>query len=134
MKAAAFRFLFCIAGLVSCNNYHNNPIFEKHSPDSKIYRDELAIELASPEAADFTYRLDGYSVTDGKEYIDVDVTSPKVKAKAHVLVRDWHKLESIRRSKGMGYHGAELSGLKIKPDQTAGKTEFTYVDLDKIID
>jgi len=127
-------FIYVIA-LASCSNSRdNNPIFENHQPNSKIYKDELAVELASPEATDFTYRLDKYSVVDGKEYLDIDIKGHGVNAKASVLVKNWHKIEGIRRTKGLGYIGAELKGIKIETERGGGKTEFVYMDVDRVID
>jgi hypothetical protein len=126
-----------ISMLSSCENGNgsgNNPIFEKHSPGSKIYMDELTVELASPKASGFTYHFNNYVVMNRKEYIEVEISGPELEAEASVLVRNWQKLEGIRRTKGMGYRGAKLKGLKIDVEEVGGKREFVYEDLDKIVD
>ncbi len=135
MNTSTFK-ITLIAGIISlsaCNNTANDPIFSKLSPTSKEYRNKLANVIKSnPE--ELTYTLNKYLQENGREYLDVQVEGNDFEAKGLVLVNNWDKLEDIKRTKGLGYSGAELRGLKVNIQQNDSGAELIYKDLEKIVD
>ncbi len=122
-----------IISLSACNNVPKDSIFSKLSPTSKEYRNKLANVIESkPE--ELTYTLNKYLQENGREYLDVQVEGNDFEAKGLVLVNNWNKLEDIKRTKGLGYSGATLKGLKVDIQQNDSGAEFIYKDLEKIVD
>lgn len=80
-----------------------------------------------------TYIFNSYKKIGTKEYLDVRVFGSQQNGNLLILVEDWHKLEEIRRTKGMGYRGSELNGLEVKlvSDPIA---KYSYKNLKSIID
>jgi hypothetical protein len=49
-----------------------------------------------------------------------------------ILVKDWSKMEGIRKTKGGAYHGADLIGLQVILNPIS--EELEYLDVKEIID
>ncbi|GAB3936350.1 hypothetical protein [Mucilaginibacter myungsuensis] len=121
----------CLAAvaLTNCTSADNSAL-TKHTPNTKEFRQALAAEMAERPGS-FDYSLAAYEAKDGKEYLKVDVSRADFKTTLAVAVTKWDKIEGIRRTKGMGYRGAGLEGLKLA---LVNNTEFEYLGLDKIDD
>lgn len=121
--------------LTSCNQtgcQNTNPVFEQHTPDSKEYRLELAKQLTTNKDANTTYTFNGYIENSDKTYLIVGIAGDSICAEGYMQVTDWTgTIEEIKRTKGMGYNGAELNGLEyaINNDGT-----LVYKSLESITD
>ncbi len=116
-----------------CNN--TNPVFENNLPASPIYKNELAKQLEQQNNDGLTYWFKSYEERNGKTYLQFYVQNDSVCAVADVLVRQWDdKLAEIKQTKGMGYVGAEITGLQFTVEQHGDSTEFVYQSLSRIID
>ena|SRR5690606_3624558 len=126
----------CVIALTACNNVSNDPsnsVFEKFSPTTKEYKNELATKVKSnPEGLQYTFNK--LIENDGKDYLDIEVMGDDFKAKGLVLVNNWNKLEGIKRTKGISYSGAELRGLKLHIEENPSGATLVYNDLEKIVD
>lgn len=124
---------FFIAGLlftVIASGCANNSELNKSRTNDALFKATLAKEMAArPKSFDF--KLDGYFVKDGKEYLSVNVSRTNFNATIPVRVSNWDKLEGIKQTKGMGYRGAGLDGLKLA---LVNNNEFEYRGLDHIVD
>ena len=131
--------VICFALLISscdtpqCKN--SNPIFDKNTPESKAYQDELIQQLKTTDNSGLIYTLENYIEKEGTAFLYVRVQNDSLCATAVVKVTDWDvKLEDIHRTKGKGYHGAELKNLQLQIVQDSLKTELLYKDIEAIID
>jgi hypothetical protein len=134
------KIVFCTAIIfsfliISCTNSGaekaNNQL-NSYKPDTAKFTNELAKELASnPDS--FTYKLEKYFVKKNREYLNINIERQSFRASVAVLVNNWDKMKGIKRTKGIGYSGAELKGLKLTLS-SAGHTGFVYQDLDQVID
>lgn len=115
-----------------CNNA--NSVFDTFSPEAKEYKQALASQLQSPGNKVVSYWFDKYEVKDNKDYIMVYVQGEDLCAKGLILVKDWKKLEGIRRTQGRGYEGAELKGLQLDITTDSAGTELILKDVTSIID
>ena len=126
----------CILTLTACDNAKegtSNSVFEKFSPTTKEYKNELATKLKSnPQGLHYTFNK--FVENNGKEYLDIQVKGNDFKATALVLVNNWNKIEGIKRTKGQSYSGAELKGLKLDIEENATGSNLVYNDLEKIVD
>lgn len=126
----------CVIALAACNNVKDdtsNSVFEKFSPATKEYKNELATKLKS-NPAELHYTFNKLVENDGKEYLDIEVKGDDFKATGLVLVNNWRKLEGIKRTKGQSYSGAELRGLKLDIEEHSSGANLVYNDLEKIVD
>ena len=115
-----------------CKN--TNPVFEKFSPETKEYKDELVKQLKQVNNSKLTYWLDKYQESDAQEFLYIFIQGDGLCAKGVVTVNQWNKLEGIKRTKGKGYVGAKLKNLKLDIYQDSANTELVYKDVDRIID
>ena len=123
--------------VISCdrlNCTNNNPIFEKNSPDSKLYKDELVKRLNNIDKTELTCWLQKYDQQDGKESLYFHIQGDGLCAILHLNVNDWSKLEVVRERKGIGRRGAEFTNLKFKIIKDSILTKFIYKTFDRIID
>lgn len=81
-----------------------------------------------------SYWLDAYVREHGNEYILVDVRHDSLCATAMIRVKDWDKIEGVKRTKGVSYKGAELRGLTFSVINDSSGVEFIYRTLDRIVD
>lgn len=109
----------------------NLPLEAPFSPEA--YSTKLVDALTSVHADDLTYVFRGYEQVGNHTYIKVHAIGDQINAELPILVKQWHKLEGLRETKGLGYIGAELSGLELVSthDEVA---RFEYKTLGRIID
>lgn len=136
LSALKSTLIFCVIALAACNNAStntSNSVFEKFSPTTKEYKNELATKVKSnPKGLQYTFKK--LVENDGKDYLDVEVIGNNFKATGLVLVNSWNKLEGIKRTKGKSYSGAEMRGLKLDIEENSSGANLVYNDLEKIID
>ena len=124
--------------LASCNRpvcKNDNPIFEKFSPSSKEYKNELVSQLKTIDHKELRYWLKEYARVNGEEYLKFHIQSDNLCAIIVLTMQHWDdKLKYVRAAKGKSYQGAEFTNLKFDVLQDSLKTEFIYTSFDKIID
>jgi len=127
MKPLLISALLLVAVASGCAN---NTELNNSRTNPNLFKATLVKEInARPQSFDF--ELDKYFVKDGKEYLSVNVSRANFKATIPVLVNNWDKIAGIKSTKGMGYRGAGLEGLKLAVNHDY---EFEYKGLDKIND
>ena len=133
LRIKLIALVFCLS-LLSCHNILSNkePVFDKFKPESKEYKDKLAEKIqANPD--DIDYYLNDYHVINNSEYLEFAVEGNDFKAIGFVLVKDWKKMQLIKKNKANGYCGAEFSlQLKIVPNPEGAI--LVYKDLNWFID
>lgn len=129
--------MFSLVMIIACDNTkpdctNTNPVFDTNAPDSNLYRQDLAIQLLLIDKKKLSYWFKTYIEKDSETYLLVDIVGPHLCAEGYILVKDWSEpLDHIRRTKGKGYHGAELKGLEFTVNKDG---TLVYKGLDKIID
>ncbi len=119
--------------LSSCNKpecFTKNIIFKNNIPNSKIYKDELVKKLKTEEQEDLRFWLKSYD----EETLYFNIQGSNLCAILPLSIKDWKKLESVKKSKGKGYVGAEFTNLKFDIIQDSIATKFIYKNYDSIID
>ena len=124
----------CLLLASSCKSVDSNKVFLTLDPSSTQYKNELIKEFLHKGTKNLTFNFEGLKAVDGKDYMEVAISGNGIQAQSLVLVNNWNKLEGIKRTKGMGYHGAELKDLQLDIVNTNGEPSFVYRDLAKIID
>ena len=115
-----------------CKN--TNPVFDKYSPETKEYKDELIKQLKLIDNSKLTYWFDKYQKDNEHEYIYINIQGDGLCAKSMVTVKQWDKLAGIQKTEGKGYSGAKLKNFKFEIYQDSTKTELVYKSVDAIID
>lgn len=132
MKNLAFTTLALI--LISCNqNTCNNlnPVFDKYKPDDYNYTNELGNQLLKKGSDNFTYTVAEYS----KDTLRINIKDDSICALAALrIIRYDDTANKIKETKGNGYIGAELKGLKIIVLKNCTETSFVYRGADGITD
>lgn len=128
----------CLTLLALCNtSCSNNPDFRdltRLDPASNEYKQEL-VKIIDERGDKLTVTFNKYFKTDGKDYLDVTVDGRGgLHANATILVTKWTKLEGIKRTKGIGYSGAELHNLKVSLINPDTNPQMVYRDVDHIAD
>ena len=119
--------------LSSCNKpecFTKNIIFKNNVPNSKIYKGELVKKLKTVEQEDLRFWLKSYD----EETLYFNIQGNNLCAILPLTIKDWKKLESVQKSKGKGYVGAEFTNLKFDIIQDSIATKFIYKNYDSIID
>lgn len=122
-----------IIWLGSCNRpecFTSNIIFKNNEPNSKTYKNELVTQLKTVEQEKLRFWLKSY---DG-ETLYFNIQGNNLCAILQLTIKDWKKLESIKKSKGKGYKGAEFINLKFDIIKDSVSTKFIYKNYDTIID
>ena len=123
---------------VGCNRpacKNTNPIFDKYSPDTKEYKDELVKQLAKVDKSKLTFWMDTYQEDNNSKYINAHIQGDELCAKIVITVNDSDKgIEGILKNKGMSYSGAELSDLKFDIKQDSVSTVFIFREVSGIVD
>lgn len=131
----AFCFLTLTASCDRPECKNTNIIFEKYSPESKQYRDELVNQLAKADKSQLTYWMDSYKEKDNSQYLHAHIQGDDLCAKIILTIKDEGSgIEEIIKSKGMGYRGAELEDLAFDIKQNSEKTEFIFREISGIVD
>ncbi len=139
MQKTLFRLviIFSIIASLNCERpdcMNTNPVFENNTPDSKVYKNELAKQLDSIDQTKLTYWLQDFEEKDGIESLYFYVQSDDICAILHLTVNDWGKLERVRETKGVGRFNAEFTKLEFETRIDSISTEFIYKSFDRIID
>ena len=124
----------CLTILSSCkNNESQTSIFTRLEPSNKDYKDALAGKIAG-ETNNISYTLNSYKEDNDKGFLNVNIEGSDFNATAMILVDNWNKLEKIKGTKGLGYSGAELKGLKLGIEENTNGAILRYKDLKEIVD
>jgi hypothetical protein len=135
MKYTSFFTVILVAlAITSCNLGKTRNVFEGMDPSSKEYKQKLADQIEGRSTSDLTFTLNSYVNHHGKDYLDISIDGKGIHATSLVLVNDWTKLEGIKRTKGIGYSGAEMKNLKLAVLSPDTNPIFVYKDVDKIVD
>ncbi len=131
----AFCFLTLIASCDRTECKNTNSIFEKYSPETKEYKDELINQLAKVDKSKLTYWMDTYQENNNSQYVHAQIQGDGLCAKIVLTLNGVNKgIEGIIKSKGMGYRGAELEDLKFDIKQDSTTTEFVFQEISGIVD
>lgn len=132
-----FAFIFLLNFTIACDRpacENSNPVFEKFSPETKQYKDELVRQLNRIENIKLRYWLEKYEEKDGQEYLSFFIQGDGLCAKIFLTVKPVNKIQDVLTKKGVGYRGAEFKNLKFDIIQDSAQTEFIYKVFDRIID
>ncbi len=102
-------------------------------PASLAYQSKVRVFLADKKAEDFRYFFDTFMDEGAKTYMMTEFRNENECFTGKILVRDWSKLEGMRRVNGKAYP-KELYDLKWEIQTIDGKQEILYVDMHDIID
>lgn len=116
---------------VSCGRSKNNAIFTKYSSTSELYKQELLKQMKERDIKDITFFFNKSLRVGGNDYIELIFKAKGMEAKGLVLVKNWGKIEPLKKSPG--YRGAELKNLKLELIETK-ISSFLYKDINRIID
>lgn len=129
--------LLCIA-LSSCDGNRscstNNPVLNQSPPTSTVYNIELLRLINTSDSNEVSYYFDSYQKEEDAEYIIVKAQGPDFCAKGHFQVRDWTGLETVQKTNGKGYTGAELVGYRFTVDGSSEPIQLVYTSVESIFD
>lgn len=128
---AIYIFLFA-CDRPECNN--TNPVFDNNTPNSEIYKSELAKQIRSRNSKDIFYWIDQDTMENGKDYLLVHTQSGHLCAQMHMQVNDWGRLAHVKEVHSMSYIGAGLEDLQYDIVQDSTGTHFIYKSVEDIID
>ena len=132
---AIFGLLIFVTGCDRPVCKNTNPVFDKHSPEAKEYKDELVKQLATVDKSKLTYWIDKYQEDNNSEHILAHIQGDGLCAQIFLTINDSQKgIEGVIKNKGMGYRGAGLDDLKFDIIQDSAKTEFVFQEVSDIID
>lgn len=135
MKKNQLLLLLALTGIFSCGKtecHNTNPVFESNPPASAPYKKELARLITAAKPGDISFYLKGYTDTDTTDYLLLDVTGKDFCATATVaLAGNDAAAGQLRETKGKGYTGAELEGLKV---EAGPEGNLVYNSCDRITD
>jgi len=126
-----------LLGITSCDRpkcENSNPVFQSNAPDSKVYKEELVRQLKMVDEAQLTYWLKKYEDKNGEESLFFNIQGDGLCAILHLTVKNWDKLEDVRKRKGVGRRGAEFTNLMFEINQDSTTTEFIYQTYDRLLD
>ncbi|MBG6235204.1 hypothetical protein IWX76_001772 [Pedobacter sp. CAN_A7] len=134
MKILAITLTLLSTLSLGCNTNapgKNLPLESPSRPDD--YSRQLVDAITTVDANELTYVFKGYEQAGNKVYIKVHAFGDSTNVEMPILVKQWNKLEGVKETKGVGYQGAELSGLELAltNDEIA---KFEYKTLGRIID
>ena len=129
--------LFLIILSISCGRpecKNTNSVFDKFTPDTKEYKTELLKQIEAADAGQLRYWFIRNFEKNEKDYIEINIQSGNICAKAEVRVDEWGNMTAIKKKKGVSYSGAELKGFEMMMVQDSSTTNLVFVDVDKISD
>jgi hypothetical protein len=129
--------LFVILTVVSCDRpicSNKNPVFDKYDINSFEYKTELLKQIEKIGQKNLSYWFESYIKENEKEYIIINIKNNSLCAKGKILVKDWNKIEEIKRTSGQSYVGAKLKGLTFNIENDSNKIELIYKDITRIVD
>lgn len=126
--------------LQSCDRpecHSSDDVFNRYTPFDREYKAKLVQLIRNAGPGRLSYWIDSRVEQDNKVYMLVNVQGRGICARqvidiTHVPVND--RLAAYRASKGGGYGGAELRGLKYRIDSSDAGYSFTYEKIDWLID
>ena len=131
-------FFFVLMSIASCDRpvcENTNAVFNKYSPDSKEYKDELVKLLAKIDKSKLTYWVDTYQEDKTSKYIHAHIQGDGLCAKIILSVNNSQKgIDNILKNKGMGYSGAKLENLKFNIKKNGSSNEFVFQEVSGILD
>jgi hypothetical protein len=119
--------LFVILTVVSCDRpicSNKNPVFDKYDINSFEYKTELLKQIEKIGQKNLSYWFESYIKENEKEYIIINIKNNSLCAKGKILVKDWNKIEEIKRTSGQSYVGAKLKGLTFNIENDSNKIEL----------
>lgn len=126
-------FFFSCQEQTACKNL--NPVLNDSGFNSVNYQKAVREAIETLPKGSVSYYLDRYYVKDGNEYLVAEIKSKNVLcAKAEFLIKPAVFLADIRRTKGMGYSGAELKGLRFESKLKANSVILMIDKIESIID
>jgi len=136
MKRAAILMVivFALTGTSCIKSSKKNKTFAGFDPSSRQYKQELTRLVTGKNAEDITYIFNRLVKIKGKDYLDISLILNDMRAQGLVLVKNWTKLEELKRTNGKGYSGAELRNLKVEVDNSTAEPTLIYKELEKIVD
>ena len=124
--------------IVSCDRTectNTNVIFDKFTPETKEYKDELIKQIAKVDKTKLTYWMKSYQENDNSQSINVNIQSDSLCAEIVLkIASSKNGIEGILKNKGKGYIGAELKNLKFEIEKDSASTEFIFEEISGIID
>lgn len=133
IRIAAISLIVSLSACQTGFDTQSNLVFDKNAPSSKAYKNELAVKIkANPSGLIYTFNK--YFESNGQDFLYITITGEDFKANGLVLVQNWDKLENIRRTKGIGYLGAELEGLRLNIKENSDGAMLVCAGLEKILD
>ena len=129
--------VFLFLPFISCDREackNQNPVFDRYSPDSEIYKEALARIILEKKPTDLRYWLKEYREEAGEEYLFFNVQGSELCAVMMIHMTHWDRLEKVREKKAVSYHGAEFTGLDYEIMVLNGKIEYVFKTYESIID
>jgi len=124
--------------IVSCDRtecINTNVIFDKFTPETKEYKDELLKKIAKVDKTKLTYWMKSYQENDNSKSINVNIQGDSLCAVIALKISSSKKgIEEILENKGKGYIGAELENLKFEIVKDSKSTEFIFEEISGIND
>lgn len=124
--------------IVSCNRTectNTNVIFNKFTPETKEYKDELLKQISKVDKTKLTYWMKSYQENNNSQSINVNIQGDSLCAVIALKISSSKKgIEGILEHKGKGYIGAELKNLKFEIVKDSKSTEFIFEEISGIND
>lgn len=116
-----------------CSNV--NPMLNEVDYKTTSYRKAVIDAIQKLPEESVHYYLENYFVENGFEYIMAIVKSDDILcAKVQLQIKPEVFLEDIRKTKGMGYRGAELEGIHFESKYADDSTYLKVSSIESIID
>ena len=115
-----------------CKN--TNPVFDNNSPDSKVYKSELANQLDQIDKEKLKFWFYAFKESGEGDELWFNVQGDGLCAVIPLKVTDWNKLELLRSKKGVSFRGAKFKNLKFGVVRNDSEISFVLKSFDKIID
>lgn len=114
-----------------CNN--TNPVFSKYQPNDIMYKNEIIEKIMGTEG--FRYTINGYEEKGDEQYLNIAIQGDSICAEVSLLLLKTDSIiDPLIKTKGMGYHHAEIKGLQFIAMRNCTSTAFVYRGADKIVD
>jgi hypothetical protein len=124
--------------IVSCDKLvskNRNTIFDKYTPETKEYKDEVIKQIEKVGKTKLTYWMESFKENDNSQSINVNIKGGSLCAVIVLKITSSKKgIEGIIKNKGKGYIGAELKNLKFKIEKDSKSTEFVFEEISEIND
>lgn len=130
-------FLVITTFLMACDRpecKNTNPMFDNHAPDSREYKAELVKQLELVDHSKLTYWFNKYQESNGQQQLLFNVQGKGLCAVIVLNAEEGDKLEPLRKTKGLGYRGAQFTHLTYDIRQDSVKTAFIFRDFEHLID